>query len=250
MDKRLGGLTSSIKALINRILRRYGLEIVGFSVDTSEALRFQTLLSYYRIDMILDVGANIGQYARSLRQGGYTGRIVSFEPLADAHLRLLNASRKDRLWTIAPRLAIGNTDGETVINVSRNSESSSILGMLDSHLQAAPDSKYIDTERVRIARLDTIVNQYIEGSSDILLKIDVQGFEMHVLEGANNLLPKIRGLQIELSLVPLYEGQVLFSEMLNRIVEMGFELHALAPVFADRKTGRLLQVDGIFFRTG
>jgi hypothetical protein len=80
------------------------------------------------------------------------------------------------------------------------------------------------------------------------LKIDVQGYEPQVLAGAVELLPKLTGLQLELSLAPLYEGERGFSEMIDLVEREGFTLHDLNPCYSDSKTGRTFQVDALFFR--
>ena len=139
-------------------------------------------------------------------------------------------------------------DGIT-LNLSRNSYSSSALPMLDAHVEAAPDSVYIGSERVTLAPLDAAARPYLgAGGDSIYLKIDVQGAEADVLAGAASLLQSVRGVQLELSLVPLYEGETRYRDMLDRMDGLGFDLHAVVPGFTDERSGRLLQMDGIFFR--
>jgi len=230
--------------------RKFGIEIKKFMPGSSHMGSMQALLAYNQIDLVLDVGANVGQYAQMLRACDYQGRIVSFEPLSSAHETLLKKSGGDGLWEIAPRMALGAEDGEVDINISANSVSSSIVGMLDTHVQSIPASRYVARERVPLHRLDTVAPRYIGSSRDILLKIDTQGFELQVLQGARELLEKIKGLQIELSLVPLYEGETLYLDMIRKINELGFDLHGLFSTFTDITTGRMLQADGVFFRSG
>jgi FkbM family methyltransferase len=183
-----------------------------------------------------------------LRNAGYVGRIVSFEPLADARKQLMSLSRKDSLWEIAPQAAIGNEDGEIAINVSRNSVSSSVLNMLDAHASAAPESAYIRCEKVPLRRLDTIAPHYSHPDSVLFIKIDTQGYEDRVLQGGHDLLEKAIGVQLELSLVPLYEGQCLYDEMIARLKSLGFELWGISPEFIDSTNARVLQIDATFFR--
>jgi hypothetical protein len=120
--------------------------------------------------------------------------------------------------------------------------------MLDAHLRAAPESAYIGTETVPVSRLDTAAEDLQVGAQNLFLKIDVQGFEPQVLKGAARLLDRIQGVQLELSLVPLYEGEALFMPLVDCLARKGFDLWALIPGFIDMETGRTLQVDGIFFR--
>lgn len=234
-----------MKSLIKYLARMLGLDIRRYR-EKRDGL--QLLFSHYNIDCILDVGANIGQYAAYLRSGGYKGQIVSFEPLSGAYQTLVEVNKKDPLWSLAPQSAIGDYDGDVSINISANSVSSSVLNILEQHVNSEPSSAFITREKVRISKLDSIAPPYMRGHKSIFLKIDVQGFESQVLAGAAGILPQIAGLQVELSLVPLYEGQMLFVDMIEQIRQLGFTLYGLAPGFSDTKTGRLLQADGIFFR--
>jgi hypothetical protein len=146
-------------------------------------------------------------------------------------------------------MAIGNEEGKKSINISGNSVSSSILKMTNTHIKGAPESVYISSEEVYINKLDNIWGTFLKNKNNIFIKIDVQGYESQVLEGAINILPKIKGVQIELSLVPLYENQLLFLGMLDYITNLGFELCDISPGFRDIQSGKLLQFDGIFFRS-
>ena len=238
-----------LKKTIKKLSRSLGIDLKRYNVQTSEDARMQQLLDYHKIDLVLDVGANVGQYAKSLRDLGYSGRIVSFEPLSSAYSQLKTASKKDLLWEIAPQTAIGNQEGEIIINIAGNSQSSSALPMLDAHLESAPESAYSGSETVKLSRLDTLAKDYIKSETkSIFLKIDVQGLEKQVLEGATAILPLVKGIKLELSLVPLYEGQVLFKEMIDIIEKLGYELYGIEPGFTAEKTGRMLQMDGIFFK--
>jgi FkbM family methyltransferase len=167
--------------------------------------------------------------------------------MAAAHSRLIKNCISDGNWIAAERMAIGNMDGTIEINVAGNSLSSSVLPMLDSHLRAAPESAYVAKEQVPIRKLDSVARDF-DLSGNVFVKIDVQGFEMDVLKGAADTLGKVRGLEIELSLVPLYEGQTLMLDMVHHLRGIGFELNGIFPVFKDEISGRLLQVDGVFFR--
>ena len=238
----------SIVLSVQQTARRLGVELTRFSPESSDVARMQRLLSYHKVTVVLDVGANKGQYAASLRRNGYRGMIVSFEPLSSAYTDLVASSRKDPRWEVAPRTAIGDSNGEVVINVSKNQVSSSVLEMLEAHSSAAPDSTYIDTEIVSMSRLDSIALPYLSGKDSVYLKIDTQGFERQVLNGAVGILPRICGVQLELSLTPLYKGETSFRDMLDHMTVLGYELHGLTPAFTDATSGRLLQVDGVFFK--
>jgi FkbM family methyltransferase len=234
--------------LFKRIAMKFGVDVRVYSPARSEAARLAKLLARHNIDLVLDVGANQGQYARYLRTIGYCGRIVCFEPLSDAFAILSDYARKDHKITIAPRMALGDHTGSVSINVAANSESSSLLTVSDTHIKAEPLVKSIRTETVPINRLDEIASDYVADADSVFLKIDVQGYELSVLRGAGELLLKIRGIQLELSLEPLYEGELLYREMIETVESAGFELYDLNPCFSDNITGKTYQLDGIFFR--
>ena len=233
---------------IKRFARRMGIEIYRYNPTQSLEARLMAVLSYHNIDLVLDIGANNGQYGKDLRDNNYTGMIISFEPLQTAHNKLTSAASGDRFWTVAPRMAIGDSDGEIEINIAGNSTSSSILEMRDAHLRAAPQSHYVGRETTPIAKLDSLRDPSINSAKNIFMKIDTQGFEAQVLDGAEILLNRVKGIQVELSLIQLYEGQVLYSEIIQRLVGRGFDLWGVIPGFVDPVNGRLMQFDGIFFR--
>lgn len=208
---------------------------------------FQSL-NYFKVDLVLDVGANKGQFASELRTIGFDGKIVSFEPLSEAHKSLNEKSSRDDNWFAHPRCAIGNYDGEIEINIAGNSVSSSVLSMLESHSNAAPDSAYVDHEKTPIFMLDTVASPYLKQAKNPFIKIDTQGYEWQVLNGAEIILPQVRGVLCELSLVGLYEGQYLWQEIIQRMEECGFTLWGLQKGFTEPTSGRSLQMDGIFFR--
>ena len=241
-------MVSSAKQSIKRALNAMGIEAHRFQPETSPLARLMAALRAFDIDLVIDIGANDGQFAKELRAGGYSGRIVSFEPLTKAHHRLLQARKNDSAWQVHSRCALGDRLGEIELNISGNSVSSSILPMLKAHSNAAPESTYLGCETAPLTTVDHAVLPYFEGAKAPFLKIDTQGYEWHVLDGALATLPKVRGIQMELSLVPLYEGQRLWRECIERLETAGFVLWALQPVFIDLTNGRTLQWDGLFFR--
>jgi FkbM family methyltransferase len=237
------------KDVAKRIARNLGVEIRAFRPSSSHAAQLGMMLSSQGVNLILDVGANVGQFGRELRWHiGYGGRIVSFEPMKAAHQMLQKAAAGDGLWEIAGRSAIGAERGSIQINVAANSVSSSVLPMLGSHVDAAPESRYSSVEVVPLVPLDAVAMDYIREESVAFLKIDTQGYEGEVLRGAPETLKRVVGVQLELSLIPLYVGQKLMPELLQWMTEAGFELWGISPTFADPDSGRMLQVDAIFFR--
>lgn len=210
-------------------------------------VRVSTALRWLATTTVLDVGANIGQYGSALRSSGFEGRIISCEPLPDAYGHLARRAGSDPGWTTL-HTAVGADNGTLEINVSANSYSSSALTMTDAHLDAAPGSQTIGTETVPVTTVAGIVKQHEVDPGHTLLKVDTQGYESPVLDGAAGLLPRFAAVQLELSFVPLYAGQQLFPELTERLADEGFEIYAIEAGFADPRTGRMLQCDGLFVR--
>ncbi len=237
-----------IKRTLLEAARRAGYEIVRIDPVTPVANRRRTMMTHHGVKAVVDVGANTGQYATALRQFGYKEEILSFEPLSEAYKTLEKASRRDPKWHVF-QSAIGAENGEAEINIAGNSESSSLLPMLDMHLRNAPESRYQATERVKVSTLDSALEPVLSKDTRVLLKIDTQGFEYNVIMGAKSLLRQVCLIECELSLAPLYEGQHLFQDMLNLLGENGFKPVHFEPVFSDLNTGYCLQVDGTFTRS-
>jgi FkbM family methyltransferase len=222
--------------------------LAGFDVSLSRLSRTTPaqrvrFMNDAAITVVLDVGAHIGDYASSLRQFGYRGRIESFEPLARAYAELSACAAGDPLWT-SHRLALGDSSGMLTLHVAGNEVSSSALGMLPRHEHGDPGSSYVRSEEVRVRTLDEL--GLTDASDRAYLKADVQGFEQRVLAGAGRTLESVRLLEVELSLVQLYEAGPLFAEMLEYLKDLHFEPIWLERAFIEADTGRLLQVDGIF----
>ena len=143
---------------------------------------------------------------------------------------------------------MGDQDGEIEIHIAGNSVSSSVLPMMEAHSSAAEGSAYVGIEKTPIFRLDSVAPSYLAQSSRPFLKIDTQGYEWQVLDGARETLSQCQGVLCELSLVPLYEGQHLWMEMIQRLESEGFTLWSIQKGFTDLRDGRTLQVDATFFR--
>ena len=231
----------NIKTKTKDLLNYFGWNITKF--PTWELKRRIKLIRNFGINVIFDVGANKGQYAEQMRLLGYKGKIISFEPLKNDFEILRKKSLKDQRWTTV-NTALGDYDGEVKINVGESSECSSILDTKEYfQFKSGPSA----SEVVKIRKLDSVINDYFKPGDNLYLKIDTQGFEKKIIEGALESLDKIKGIQLEMSLIEIYKGETLFFEMMSYLNELGFDLYSLEDVYAD-ENGRLMQVDGIFYR--
>jgi FkbM family methyltransferase len=242
----IAGSLQNVGWRIRRGLQRLGVDVVPYSASRHPLARRAHLFGRNGVELVLDVGANAGQYGRFLRRTGYRGRILSFEPLSSAFAALSEAARGDAAWEVR-RAALGERAGTATINIAKNSESSSLLPVLPAHLRAFPDSEYVGTETVPVTTLADVLREIPPGPATFL-KVDTQGYERSVIAGGDGALERLCGVQLEMSLVPLYEGELRLPELINFMKERGFTLMSVEPGGGDPETGQLLWIDGLFFR--
>jgi FkbM family methyltransferase len=233
---------------LQRLARRLGYDLTARTKARPLQAQLIAVLERFEISVVLDVGANAGQYGTALREWGYAGRIVSFEPLAEAHRLLERRAAADPAWRVAPRMAIGDRDGEVEIEVSAESDMSSVLPQTDLLRRISPSSRVVGREMVPIRRLDGVVEDYVNADDGVFLKIDTQGFEAQVLAGARHLLPRLQGVQVEMSLVRCYEGERDFRDLIDDLADAGFVPFLFIPGYFEHKLARQLQLDGVFMR--
>jgi FkbM family methyltransferase len=191
------------------------------------------VLAKLDINCVIDVGANEGQYGTLLRELGYKGRIVSFEPVSSCFERLREIAERDSDWHVYP-LALGSETCSKEINQTENSVLSSFLVPSEQARQhLAKESPIVQKETVSVRRLDDLFSDLIEGLSPArcYLKMDTQGFDLEVFRGATSCLPEILGLQSELSFVPLYQGMPDYTEALAAFQAAGFQATGFYPIW-------------------
>jgi FkbM family methyltransferase len=234
--------------LVRKIAKLFGIIIIKDRPANSPEKQLSAVLNFLDIDVVFDIGANEGQFGKNIRDIGYKSKIISFEPLTSARKKLIKNANKDSNWVVHSQCAIGNKNGNVKINISKNLVSSSILSINKKHLDAEKESFFINKEIVPIYKLDEIANFYIKSNSNLFIKIDTQGYEKEILNGALKTLKKTKGVLCELSLVSLYKGQFLWRDIVDMLDDKGFALWALQTGFTNPNTGQTLQVDGIFIK--
>ncbi|MGH6920348.1 MAG: FkbM family methyltransferase, partial [Geminicoccaceae bacterium] len=180
---------------LQRLARGLGYDLTPRKKAKPLPAQLVAVLERFEVSCVLDVGANTGQYGAMLRDWGYRGRIVSFEPLAEAHAALERRAAGDAAWQVAPRMAIGERDGEIDLEVSSETDMSSILPQSALLREISPTSAVVRSDRVPMGRLEAAAAPYLAPADRIFLKIDTQGFEPQVLAGAGGLLARLCGLQ-------------------------------------------------------
>lgn len=233
--------------LAQRLLRRAGVSVTRHR-EPFNLQRRRDLLARSGTSLVLDVGANAGQFGMHLRgELGYRGRIVSFEPLSGAFAELARRAAASPPWE-AVHAALGERDETAVLNVAGNSWSSSLRPMLPSHADSVPESRYVGREEVPVRRLDGLFALYARPDDRVWLKMDTQGYERSVLEGARESLPRIGVVQMEVEFIPLYEGETLFPEMYAWMAERGYRLWHLEPGWTDPRSQCMMGVEAFFAR--
>jgi len=227
-------LTQRLIASTARFLRGRGVELARFPYPEHAHLRsvLSRVFQALQIDCVLDVGACIGQYGLQLREMGYAGWIVSFEPQSAMHPTLRRHAAADGRWRVF-QYALGSMTGVRPINVMHGPGYSSFLQPNPAwSLDAAQNSVIEDIEAVAIKRLDQVFDECLVGIScqRLYLKMDTQGFDLEVLAGADGVLPQISALQTELSLHPVYLGMPDALTVLPCFLAKGFEIVDCVPV--------------------
>jgi FkbM family methyltransferase len=230
----VGSARMSLKRrVIDAVVKPLGIEISrqGSAWALMEPEQLRRFLARFRVDCVFDVGANTGQYASRLRHIGFQGLIVSFEPNPAAAALLAKAARRDRAWLVK-ELALDSQARTLTFNVMQDSQFSSLHEPDHSRTAAFVEKNRV--QRQLVLETDTLANllprlEMEYGFERPFLKLDTQGHDMDVVQGAGPLIRKFVGLQSELGLTALYKGAHDFREALDLYQSLGFRLSALIP---------------------
>lgn len=237
-----------IQQKIRSMVRMMGYDVSKYSIKSNSICRLKHLISILNINVVLDVGANTGQTGEQLRRElKYENQIYSFEPYQDAFTRLVRRARDDDKWECF-NYALGASDHASCLYVAGNSQSSSMLKMNDVHIKSEPTSLTTGRQNITVKKLDDLIIKKSLLDKNIFLKVDTQGYEREVLEGATDSLQYIKLCQLELSTIQLYQNSPLIHEIIDFMYSHGFVLADLKTGMADPNTGQLLQCDGLFMK--
>lgn len=219
--------------LLRGLSQALGYELIREKKHPSLRAHLKNVFAHCRIDVVLDVGANLGQFATLIRSAGFSGHIYSFEPVTASFERLAETARGDARWQVF-KSGLGERQAQLAINLSRSSDLNSLLNASDYGRAHYPK---IEARTQEIIEIDTL-DHFLAGSgipedARIFLKMDTQGYDLKVFEGATASLPRIRALLSELSLIPIYENAPHYLEALARYERAGFRASGLYPVSRD-----------------
>jgi FkbM family methyltransferase len=230
-------------------LRSEVAEPARVTVALNHAVRadhVKRLLARYDIAAVIDVGAHHGQFATFVRDLGFAGRIVSYEPVSDSFSALERSSVADDNWEVH-RLALGSDEGSESIRVAESTDFSSFLSLSAyGATDLSTKTGTVREERVPMRRLDSIWHGEPE-SGTWFLKVDTQGWDMRVLEGATDTLGHVAVLQVEVALRPIYDGMPSLEDVLEFLRSHDFAPSGFFPVSHDARLG-LIEVDCIAVR--
>lgn len=236
----------SLKKTIKSGLHLFGVDVRRHDPSPAHALR--TLLDLYRVETVFDLGANAGMSGLYFRSVGFGGKIVSCEPVGRFYRELERKAEGDPLW-LCENVAVGDEAGELEINVTGGGGgASSFLPMTSAVTEHAPELAVVARERVRVTTLSDLARRHYPEGDRLFLKLDVQGYERNVIEGGRDVLGRVVGLRVELSVLKCYEGEPLLCDMLPYLDGLGFKLAGIEPAWSDERTQEVFQLDGIFFR--
>jgi FkbM family methyltransferase len=229
---------------IRKILNSFGYEIIK-KTDAFTGSKSGNWLEKLNIATIIDIGANEGQFIKAISQTIPGRKIIAFEPIKACYDKLL--TNTSHLSVTAYNCGLSNESGTAEINISENFVSSSILPIEQLTTTLYPDSKYVNKQTIELRRLDDVMKDH-KLAPNVLLKIDVQGYEEQVLAGSLDTLSKVSAVIIEFSYQPLYAGQWLFEETYDFFTAQGFSFAGLADQANSKETGIPIYGDAIFIR--
>lgn len=238
-----------MKQLLRGALNKLGFDLVrtrNLHEDLSKHL--VNVLTTRNIDCIFDVGANSGQYGKFLRALGYSGHIISFEPVK-AVFDLLKANCDlDDKW-ICCNYALGDKNEDKVLNVYKSTVFSSFFSPTEYSKNIWHSLEHVTPETVHVFRLEDVWDELTAGlgCKSYMLKLDTQGFDISVFDGARARLADISVLQSELSLIPIYEGMPKPYDVLNEFHKSGFFISGMYPINRDQSLA-VIEYDCVLVR--
>lgn len=208
-----------------------------------------SVLDRRRVELVIDVGANYGQFGQGLRAAGYAGRIVSYEPIPHVAATLRAATETDGAWRVV-EAAVGSKPGVSTLHVAASTDFSSLLRPSDEGKRFADSMRETDEIEVRVVTLDDEWPTIAGGTNPerTMLKIDTQGFDHAVLMGAPALMVAVAVVLLELPMIRIYDGAVHYVDTLRLAEGAGLGVSRVAPVTTEPATNRVIEADCLLVR--
>lgn len=210
--------------------------------------RLVKVLKRHHIDHVIDIGANEGQFGRRLRQGGYGGHILSVEPIPAVRETLMAAGEGDAKWAVAPAMALGAEKGTATLTVSEATDMSSLAPLTRQAEAMLGDTRQSAAIEVTVTTLDDAAPKWLDDTAHPALKIDTQGTELDVLRGGRRVMDRFIVVILELSLVPLYQGEPDWRTVCDAVAALGYDPVLFLPGYFNKATARMVGMDGVFVR--
>jgi FkbM family methyltransferase len=244
------GVIGAAKHAVRSTVNRLGFDVVRLRNSHADlSTHLANVLAASEIDCVLDVGANAGQYGSFLRDLGFKGHIVSFEPVRAVYERLRSTAASDSKWHCFHQ-ALGDRDERKTINVYASTVFSSFLSASEYSKSVWKSLDQATPEEVEVARLDSVFDKIANktGAHRFYLKMDTQGYDRNVFDGAAGVLASIHALQSELSLIPVYNQMPAAYDVLNAYHAAGFLISGMYPINRDEKTLAVVEYDCVLVR--
>ena len=227
---------------IRKIIQKTGFDFHRHYTVPDKLIYLQTL----NLQTVLDIGANVGQFVKEIREQLPEAQIYSFEPIKECFDKLEENMKADKNFK-AFNFALGDKDQNLEMHKSSYTPSSSILDMAETHKTLFPHTKDSKPEQILVKKLDDIATN-LNLSKNILIKIDVQGFEDKVITGGIETFKKANVVIIENSFVELYKNQSLFDDIYQKLKILGFVYKGGLQEKLNKKTGQIISEDSLFIR--
>lgn len=212
------------------------------------------ILRTYQVNCVVDAGAHVGGFAKSLRRVGYTGRIASFEPVPHLLEELKAAAADDPEWRVYP-FALGQENITVPMHVVPRGgggpgTTSSILPPSEFGTRTNKRFRETHTEEITVRRLDGMLDEVLTGLEEPrpYLKLDTQGYDVEAFAGAGERIVEFVGMQSEVALLRLYAGMPRMPEAIEVYESAGFEVTGMFPVTREKQTGRVVEFDCVMVR--
>lgn len=236
-------------SMIRNFAKKIGYELIKSKKQPTLSNHLACVLSHYKIDTIIDVGANIGQFGQDLRNLGFRGKILSFEPVLETYQQLVENSLKDENWHTF-NAALGEENNEAVINISDSSDLNSILNANEFGVKTFSHLAQKKQQLIKVYKLDNFISSNnLTLGSNIMLKTDTQGYDLKVFRGAKSILANIKCIVTELSLTPIYAEMPHYLEALSEYETNNFQVSGIYPISRNKSDLSLIEIDCVLVRS-